>query len=140
MSDRLRIGALAARAAVSVDAIRYYERIGVLPKPARTPAGYREYDTAALNRLGLIRNAQQFGFSLREIAGFLRVRDAGGRPCQEVRDAARRALADVDDQILALRRRRADMRRTLRRWDRQLAATPVDRPARLLENMSAAHA
>ena len=68
MPERLSIGIVAKRTGVTPDTIRYYERLGLLPKPARTPAGYREYSEGIVNRLVLIRNAQQFGFPLREIA------------------------------------------------------------------------
>jgi DNA-binding transcriptional MerR regulator len=133
MPDILTIGALAARAGVTADTIRYYERLALLPRPARSAAGYRQYPPAAVNRLQLIRNAQQFGFSLRQIAGFLRVRDAGGKPCHDVRAAAERVLAEIDRQIAGLIRTRRRMRHTLRIWDGKLAATPAGRRALLLE-------
>src|SRR6266516_758737 len=82
MHDLMTIGKAAALAGVSVDTIRYYERLGLLQKAARTRAGYRIFPAAVVNRLTLVRNAQRFGFSLREIAGFLRVRDTGGAPCR----------------------------------------------------------
>jgi DNA-binding transcriptional MerR regulator len=135
MGDMLTIGRVAALAAVSPDTIRYYERLGLLPKPSRTPAGYRQYSDGVVNRLALVRNAQRFGFSLREIAGFLHVREAGGKPCHDVRAAAKRMLAAIDQQIDALAESRTEMRKTLRMWDRTLARTPADRPARLLETL-----
>lgn len=137
MPDIMTIGALAARAGVSADTIRYYERLGLLPTPMRTAAGYRQYQPAAVNRLALVRNAQQFGFSLQQIAGFLQVRDAGGRPCHDVRAAAQRVLDAVDRQIAELIRTRRRMRRMLRIWDGKLAATPAERHARLLETLPA---
>jgi DNA-binding transcriptional MerR regulator len=129
----LSIGAVAAASGVSRDAIRYYERLGLLPKAARTAAGYRQYPPAVLNRLGLVRNAQRFGFSLTEIAGFLRIRDGGGKPCHAVRAAGERMLAAVDDQIAALQSARAEMDATLRTWQRTLGVTPAHQQARLLE-------
>lgn len=65
VNDNLRIGQVAARTGVSVHTIRYYERIGVLPKPARTNAGYRQYSESSVLRIRLVRNAVQFGFSLK---------------------------------------------------------------------------
>ena len=59
----MRIGALASQAGISTKAIRYYEQIGILTPPARTPAGYRAYDQAALGRLGFVRAAQAVGLS-----------------------------------------------------------------------------
>src|ERR1700704_2524047 len=109
MRDLLTIGKVAALAGVSADAIRYYERIGLFPKATRTRAGYRIYPPAIVNRLNLVRNAQRFGFSLREIAGFLRVRDTGGAPCRTVRAAAERMLEAIDQQIADLAARREGM-------------------------------
>lgn len=102
METVLRIGEVAARTGVSRDTIRYYERLGLVPKAARTDAGYRQYPESAANRVRLVRNALQFGFSLREIGGFLRVRESGGAPCRQVRTAAERLLADVDAEIREL--------------------------------------
>jgi DNA-binding transcriptional MerR regulator len=135
MGAMLTIGEVARLARVTPDTIRYYERLGVVPRPARTPAGYRQYGNGVVDRLTVIRNAQRFGFSLKELAGFLRVREAGGKPCYQVRDAARRILDAADQQIAALVLARRDMRRTLKAWDRTLAVTPESQPARLLEQL-----
>jgi len=131
----LTIGKVAREAGVSVDTIRYYERVGLLPKPARTPAGYRTYSPAVINRLAVVRNAQRFGFPLKAIAGFLRVRESGGKPCHDVRAAAERMLDAVDRQIAELVATRRQMRKTLKSWDVVLAHTPADRPAHLLERL-----
>src|SRR5438105_12436588 len=121
MGERVSIGVVANRAGVTPDTIRYYERLGLLPKPTRTPAGYREYGEGILNRLALIRKAQHFGFSLRDIGSFLRVRDTGGKPCRDVRRAAELMLQAVDQQIAELIATRNRMQRTLRAWRRTLA-------------------
>jgi len=138
MDRWLTIGAVAAATGESRDTIRYYERIGLVPRAARTDAGYRQYRDGIIRRLGLIRNAQRFGFSLKEIAGFLGVRDGGGKPCHDVRAAAGRLIVAIDRQIAELVATRKQMRKTLRTWDRTLAATPPDRPAYLLERMTTA--
>ena len=135
MGQLLTIGKLAIGAGVSPDTIRYYERLGLLPRPTRTPAGDRQYPPAAINRLMLVRNAQRFGFSLREIAGFLRMRDSGGKPCRDVRTAAQQRLEAVEQQITDLIATRDRMCETLQMWDQTLARTPADRPARLLETL-----
>ena len=136
MATGLTVGQVAARAGVSADTIRYYERLGVLPKASRSAAGYRLYPETVLNRLAVVRNAQRFGFSLRDIGGFLRVRERGGAPCREVRAAAERMLAAVDRQIAELTETRAHMQATLEDWDRRLAHTPANTPARLLETLA----
>ena len=135
MHDLLTIGKAAALAGVSVDTIRYYERLGLLQKAARTRAGYRIFPAAVVNRLTLVRNAQRFGFSLREIAGFLRVRDTGGAPCRTVRAAAGQMLEAIDRQIADLAARREEMRKTLRVWDQTLRHTAAGTQGRLLERL-----
>src|SRR5262245_9523282 len=102
MASMLTIGHVARLADVTPDTIRYYERLVVLPRPSRTASGYRVYAHAVVDRLKVIRTAQQFGFSLKELATFLRVRDAGGAPCRQVRAAAERILEAADRQISAL--------------------------------------
>jgi DNA-binding transcriptional MerR regulator len=134
----LRIGQVAQRAGVSVDTIRYYERLGLLPKPQRSPAGYREYSDTIVNRITLVRNAVRFGFSLIEVRGFLRTREAGGKPCHQVRQAAQTILDRVDRQIAELTATRETMRETLLTWDDTLARTAGTRHARLLEALPSA--
>jgi DNA-binding transcriptional MerR regulator len=132
----LSIGEVAEGSGVSRDAIRYYERLGLVPKAARTAAGYRKYPPGVIGRLALVRNAQRFGFSLTEIAGFLRVRDGGGKPCQAVRAAGEQMLKAVDAQIAELQAARQQMDATLRMWGRTLDRTPADQQARLLETLA----
>jgi len=134
MADALSIGRVASKTGFTRDTIRYYERDGLLPKPRRTPSGYRLYEPPIVNRLMLIRSAQQFGFSLREIASFLRVRETGGKPCHDVRRAAERMLAAIDRQITDLLGTRQRMETTLSLWDRKLTEAG-DRPAHLLETL-----
>jgi len=79
----LRVAELAAEVGLAPDTIRYYERAGLLPAPARTASGYRAYDPAAVERLRFVRGAQRLGLRLKDIADLLAVRDtvrAGGRP------------------------------------------------------------
>lgn len=135
MTDLLTIGKVAELASVTPDTIRYYERLGLVPKPTRTPAGYRQYPAAVVKRLAVVRSAQRFGFSLRDIGGFLRVREAGGIPCRDVRAAAQRMLDAMDRQISTMIEARKAMQHTVQTWDRKLARTPPDRPARLLEGL-----
>src|ERR1700760_5028296 len=89
----MRRGSLAREAGVSPDTLRHYERKGVLPKPRRSPNGYREYPPEALARVLLVRRALAFGFTLDELARLLRARDRGGSPCREGRALAASQLA-----------------------------------------------
>jgi DNA-binding transcriptional MerR regulator len=135
MGGLLRIGEVAARTGESRDTIRYYERIGLVPKPIRTEAGYRQYRDGVVNRLALIRNSQRFGFPLRDIARFLGIRDGGGKPCHDVRAAAQRMLEAADRQIAEMVEARNQMEATLKNWDAKLAATPPNQPALLLDSL-----
>lgn len=135
MSASFNISEAASRAGVSADTIRYYERIGVLPKPPRTASGYRRYTPETVARIAFVRNAAAFGFPLKELAGFLRSRDGGRPPCRSVKAAGERLLEEMDRQLAALSRARREMAETLEDWDRRLAATPPGAPARLLESL-----
>src|SRR6266566_6256771 len=81
----MRIGVLAAQAGITAKTIRFYEDTGLMPAPARTPAGYRDYPAGAAARLAFIRDAQAAGLSLAEIRSILAIRDDGQAPCQHVR-------------------------------------------------------
>src|SRR5436305_4257827 len=132
MNAILTIGKLAALARTSVDTIRYYERLRLLPEAPRTATGYRQYPPQTVRRLLLVRSAQRFGFSLKEIASFLRVRYTGGKRCHEVRAGAERILSAMDAQIRELAATRRRLRRVLRQWDGVLARTPASERAYLL--------
>jgi DNA-binding transcriptional MerR regulator len=77
-SQALRIGAVARRAGVSIDTVRYYERRGVLRPAGRLPSGYRLYTERAVARIRLARQLQGLGMTLEEIAATLRAHDEGG--------------------------------------------------------------
>ena len=132
----MRIGEAAVRAGVSRDTLRYYERTGLLPAPPRGPSGYREYSETVVGRVAFIRSALQFGFSVKQLAGFLRSREAGRPPCREVRAAAERLAAQLDRHIAELTAVRAAMTTTLQEWDARLLAAPEGAPARLLESLA----
>lgn len=126
------IGEAARRAGVSPDLIRYYERVGVLPRAPRTAGGFRYYSGESVARLLFVRNAIRFGFSSKELASFLRARDSGRPPCHSVRGAGQRLLKDMDEQLARLQQTRAAMSETLAAWDAQLERTPAGTPAHLL--------
>jgi DNA-binding transcriptional MerR regulator len=112
----MRIGELAKRAGVTVQAIRFYERERLLPKTARTASGYRIYDTKDLSRLQVIRRAQGLGFSLAEIARILALRDNNRAPCGEVVAIAKHHLAEVDAELVRLKEYRSRLSRALASW------------------------
>ena len=100
---------LAAAAGVPPDTVRYYERAGLLPPPARTPAGYRSYGEGAVDRLHFIQGAQRLGLRLADIRDLLAVRDTGTCPCQPAEELLRRRMAEVDAEISRLVALRAVM-------------------------------
>ena len=100
----LGIGALAKRAGVRIDTVRYYERSGLLTPKSRLESGYRRYGEAELRRLRFIRRAQVLGFSLKEIGDLLALSKA--RDVARVKRATQMKLADVEERIAALVRMR----------------------------------
>jgi len=132
----LSSGELADLAGVSRDTLRHYERKGVLPRPLRGHNGYRQYPSEALQRVQLVRRALSVGFTLDELARVLKVRDAGGAPCEEVRRVAAQKLVDVQDQLRELTALRDELQETLRDWDARLARRAKGKRANLLESLS----
>jgi DNA-binding transcriptional MerR regulator len=135
MSDRdaLSPRELAATAGISTDTLRHYERSGVLPRPARTRAGYRRYPAQAATRVALIRRALAIGFSIKDLARVLREREQGGAPCRKVRAIVGDRLARIDAEVAALLALKADLTALVREWDGQLDRTPPGEQAKLLE-------
>lgn len=103
-SEPLTIGALAEATGVKVETIRYYERIGILPSPPRSPGGHRLYGPAVLRRLGFVRRARELGFALDEVRDLLRLVDGGDFTCEEVRAKTLPHLDEVRAKIASLRR------------------------------------
>ncbi|MFK2901868.1 heavy metal-responsive transcriptional regulator [Dyella jejuensis] len=100
----LNIGAVAKRAGVPIDTIRYYEREGLLPEPSRRPSGYRSYDETAIGRLRFIRRAKDLGFTLEEIRELLALSADRHRGVKAVRQRAQQRLASIDARIAELTR------------------------------------
>ena len=98
------IGALASASGVNIETIRYYEKIGVMPKPARSTGGYRLYTAEHLKRLIFIRRGRELGFTLDELRGLLRLVDGNAYTCAEVRALTRDRVADIRRKIADLRR------------------------------------
>jgi MerR family mercuric resistance operon transcriptional regulator len=113
----LTIGEVAKAADVSVETVRFYEREGLIPQPARRRSGYRQYGPDAVRRLRFIRRAKDLGFTLKEIGELLDLRVDPRRSCAEVRALAKAKMADVEAKMLDLARIQAaltDVVRTCR--------------------------
>lgn len=102
----MRIGEVVGRAGVPAKTIRYWEGRRLLPPPARTPAGYRDYDPAILERLAFIRQAQVAGLTLEAIGQVLNIRDRGEPPCVHVSTLIARRLGEVEARLAELERTR----------------------------------
>src|SRR5260370_11859798 len=98
-SDGLSIGALSKQTGCNIETIRYYEKAGLLPVPARSTAGYRRYGNTHLKRLTFIRRARALGFSIGEVRTLLKLTDQRKRPCAEVRGVAGVHLTHVQTNI-----------------------------------------
>lgn len=112
----LMIGQVAKAGGVAIDTIRYYERRGLLPKPARRPSGYRTYEPQTVDRLKLVKHLQELGLSLDDITGML---DAVGddADCMHERPRIEAALRRTEEKLAALERVRCKLRNALARCD-----------------------
>jgi len=136
VSKALRSGAVAKAAGVSPDTIRHYERIGVLPRAARTEAGYRVYPASAVERVLVVQRALRIGFTLAELAEVLKARDAGGAPCQRVYQLACEKLKGIEADIEALGRTRLYLRKVLIDWERRMQRTAPGEKSHLLHSLT----
>jgi MerR family transcriptional regulator, copper efflux regulator len=111
----MKIGELAANSGVTTKTIRFWEEAGVLPSPARTSSGYRDYEPAIVERLTFVRHAQSAGLSLDQIRRVLGIGDSGDRPCEHVTQLITERLAEVEARIADLRATRSHLRVLARR-------------------------
>jgi DNA-binding transcriptional MerR regulator len=132
-----KIGAVARRAGLGVETLRYYERLGLLGSPRRTESGYRLYTDSIFVRLDFIRKAQAMGFTLEEIGRIIRDSEKGQSPCVEVRRIARRKLDELDLRLKQLRQYRNELAQTLVEWDKKGSA--AGRICGLIEESHIAH-
>jgi Hg(II)-responsive transcriptional regulator len=98
----MRSSEVASRAGVNVQTIRYYERRGILPEPARTGSGYRSYDDHAVRTVRFVKGAQQLGFSLEEIDSLLELAVGGPSNCDAARKLATEKVAELEAKIARL--------------------------------------
>jgi len=98
------IGGLSKQTGCNIETIRYYERIGLLPKPPRTEGGHRLYEREQIKRPVFIRRSRELGFSLDEIRTLLRLVDGKRYTCQEVKTLMEEHLGDIKKKITDLKR------------------------------------
>lgn len=118
----MRIGELAKSLGLNTQTVRYYERIGLLPEPDRTEAGYRLYGQKDRRRLGFIKNARSAGLTLGEIKEVLAFHERGEPPCAYVAETVARRARDIERQIAELTQFKQELDR--------LSARANERPRR----------
>lgn len=114
----MKIGELAKRSGLSVDAIRYYERRGVLPRAERTDSRYRVFGEESVARLALVRQLQGLGFTLDEVTDALQAHDRGNATCESERWRLEQVSERIDQKIRDLQRTRQTIRATLTACER----------------------
>ena len=121
----LTIGQLAAATGVNLETVRYYERIKLMPPPARTAGGYRAYEEGHIRRLAFIRRARELGFSIEQIRALLALAEPSRASCVEVRDIARMHLKEVRAKLADLARLEEILTQTIARCSIK-STTPVN--------------
>jgi Hg(II)-responsive transcriptional regulator len=107
----MRTGEVAAEAGVNVQTLRYYERRGLLPEPARRESGYRVYGPDAVRRVRFIKRAQELGFALSEAETLLALAAGGPEGCDAARGLAEEKMRELDRRIADLEAMRDSLRR-----------------------------
>jgi DNA-binding transcriptional MerR regulator len=115
MKHSLGIGALARTTDTKVVTIRYYESVGLLPKPPRTKANYRLYGADHVERLSFIRRCRALGFTVEQIRQLLRLGSERERDCHDVDVLARSHLADVEKKIADLLALQSELEKVIKR-------------------------
>jgi len=109
-SNTLRIGELVKRTGVSLQAVRFYEREGLLAKPQRLASGYRMFAPDAVWQIQFVKHAQNLGFSLADIRKLLSIQSHPEKECTDVRRLAEEKLAEIERKIERLEAIRRSLR------------------------------
>ena len=113
-----RIGELATRTGVSIDAVRYYERLKLLPRAGRTAGGFRLFGPESVERVQFIKQAQELGLTLDDIKGLLAT--GGAEECRNVRDLLSKKISELDGKMTAMKSFRRTLARHLSACEREL--------------------
>jgi MerR family copper efflux transcriptional regulator len=105
----LHISDIARRAGVSADAVRFYEKEGLLPPAPRSSSGYREFDGSTAERIRFIKGAQEMGLRLAEIAELLEIQDRGACPCGHTKALVENHIDAIDAELTRLAELRKDL-------------------------------
>ena len=113
----MKIGEFAEAVGVSIDAVRFYERRGVLRSAPRTAGGYRTFGPRDVDRVRLARQLQQLGLTIDEVVDALTAHDANGTTCESERWRLDLLESRIEEQLAALRRTRRLIRDALAACD-----------------------
>ena len=98
----MQISAVAKKLGITADAIRFYERNALLPRPPRTAGGFRQYRESDVETLQFIRRVQELGFTLKEVSELLALRHTRSQPCAPVRCRLEKKLSHVRQKVADL--------------------------------------
>lgn len=118
MNERIQIGEVAKRAGVTIDTLRYYEKVKLLPRASRSTGGFRLFAAEHIDRVRFIKQAQELGLSLDEIKGLLAT--GGSEECRRVRDLLKRKLAEMDERLKSMKDFRSVLARHLSACETEL--------------------
>jgi MerR family transcriptional regulator, Zn(II)-responsive regulator of zntA len=120
MSQGIQIGKVAERTGLSIDTIRFYQKIGLAKQPARSEGGFRLFTDADVKDLAFVKKAQELGFSLTEIKQLSILNQESEHACSQVRDLLEAKLRDVREKAAQLSRLEAELSKALRKCRRDL--------------------
>ena len=115
---QLKIGEVSRLTGIGIEALRFYEKSGLLDRPGRTYGGYRLYDESVLERLAFVKKAQVLGFSLEEIKQLIVHKSAGENPCEKVREVVKTRLEELDEKIRQMLDYREELAAALKEWEK----------------------
>ena len=121
----ITIGDLGKAVGVNPKTIRYYEEIGLLPKPSRTEAGYRLYGRETTDLLRFIKKAQDLGLSLSEIKELAEIRADGNLPCSHLCSLLEAKVDELGGRIQEMKKLRAEMSQMLKDWENLAEDAPA---------------
>jgi MerR family mercuric resistance operon transcriptional regulator len=108
----VRIGKVAKQVGITVEAIRFYEKKGLIEPPRRNESGYRDYPENVVQHVSFIKRAKELGFSLKEIKDLVSLRYTPGTTCSEVKEQTEAKIADIDrkvEDLLRIKRALAEL-------------------------------
>jgi len=120
MSERWHIGRVARETGLSVHAIRFYEREGLLMSPVRSEGRFRVFDQGTVREVKFIRKPQELGFTLAEIRELLVLRRTSPQACSHVCDLLGKALGRINEKVKELLRLQSELKGALRKCNREL--------------------